>query len=225
MKTKIILILIAATAVGVFYALDVNRQLTLAGLKANRMAVQSFYNEQAITAVAGFILAYVVVAGLSLPGAAVLTLAGGAIFGAVPATLIVNVGATLGATLAFLAARFLLRDWVERTFGAKLQEFNTGFSRDALGYLLFLRLVPIFPFFLVNLVSGLTRIPLRIYFFGTMAGILPGTFVYANAGSNLASIDSLSDVASPGVLGAFALLGLFSLIPVAYKRWWNPERS
>jgi uncharacterized membrane protein YdjX (TVP38/TMEM64 family) len=166
-----------------------------------------------------------VVVGLSLPGATILTLCAGAIFGSVSGTLVVNVGATLGATLAFLAARFILRDWVEKKFGEKLQPFNEGFSKNAINYILFLRLVPLFPFFLVNLMSGLTKVKLPIYFLGTMVGILPGSFVYANAGSNLAQINSLSDIASPGVLGAFALLGIFALIPSIYKRMKNKKAN
>jgi uncharacterized membrane protein YdjX (TVP38/TMEM64 family) len=168
--------------------------------------------------VLGFIGVYIIVVALSLPGATILTLSAGAIFGSVNGTLIVNVGATLGAVLAFLAARFVFRDWVQEKFGEKLKPFNEGFSKNALNYILFLRLVPLFPFFLVNLVSGLTQVRLRVYLLGTMFGILPGSFVYANAGSNLARINSLSEIASVEVLGAFALLGVFVLIPTIYKR-------
>ncbi len=219
MKKKLVLAFVIALGFALLYFSDFRQYLSLESLKANREALDVFYRQNAAAMILGFIGVYIVVTALSLPGATVLTLAGGAVFGALNATLIVNVGATAGAALAFLAARFLLRDWVERKFGGKLQPFNEGFSRNAFHYILFLRLVPVFPFFLVNLLSGLTQAPLRIYFFGTMLGILPGSFVYANAGSNLASIESLSDVASPGVLGAFALLGLFALIPAFYKRW------
>lgn len=218
MKKKLVLTSVIALGFVLLYFSDLRQYLSLESLKANREALDVFYRQNAAAMILGFIGVYIAVTALSLPGATVLTLAGGAIFGALNATLIVNVGATAGAALAFLAARFLLRDWVERKFGDKLQPFNEGFSRNAFHYILFLRLVPVFPFFLVNLLSGLTQAPLRIYFFGTMLGILPGSFVYANAGSNLASIESLSDVASPGVLGAFALLGLFALIPAFYKR-------
>jgi len=131
---------------------------------------------------------------------------------------VVNVGATLGATLAFLTARYLFRDAIERRFGARLQAFNAGLNRGAMGYLLFLRLVPVFPFFLINLGAGLTQVPLRTYVLATMIGILPGSFVYCNAGARLARIDDLSQIASPGVLGALALLGLFALVPVLYQR-------
>ena len=217
MKKKIVLLLVMVVAVALFFVFDLGQYLSLESLKSNRDQLRAFYDANAVTMVAAFIGVYIVTVALSLPGATILTLCAGAIFGSVTGTLVVNVGATIGATLAFLVARFLLRDWVEKKFGAKLKPFNDGFSKNAINYMLFLRLVPLFPFFLINLVSGLTQIRLSVYFFGTMFGILPGTFVYANAGSNLASINQLSDIASLEVLGAFALLGLFALIPTLYK--------
>ena len=159
----------------------------------------------------------------SFPGAAILTLTGGAIFGPWMGSLAVNIGATIGATLAFLAVRFLLRDWAEKKFGDKLKPFNDGFSKNAVNYILFLRLVPLFPFFLINLVSGLTSVNLRVYFFGTMFGTIPGTFIYANAGSNLASINSIGDIVSTDVLGSLTLLGVFTLVPTVYKKVKKPN--
>ncbi len=217
MKKKIVLLSVIGVVVALFFVFDLGQYLSLESLKSNRDYLRAFYDANAVAMVAAFIGVYIVTVALSLPGATILTLCAGAIFGSVAGTLVVNVGATIGATLAFLAARFLLRDWVETKFGAKLKPFNDGFSKNAINYMLFLTLVPLFPFFLINLVSGLTQIRLPVYFFGTMFGILPGTFVYANAGSNLASINQLSDIASVEVLGAFALLGLFALIPTFYK--------
>ena len=216
MKNKIILLSIIIIAVALFFVFDLGQYLSLESLKSNRDRLHTFYEANAVIMIAAFIGVYIVTVALSLPGATILTLCAGAIFGSVTGTLVVNVGATIGATLAFLVARFLLRDWVEKKFGEKLKPFNEGFSKNAINYMLFLRLVPLFPFFLINLVSGLTQIRLPVYFFGTMLGTLPGTFVYANAGSNLAKINQLSDIASPQVLGAFALLGLFALIPTLY---------
>ena len=161
---------------------------------------------------------YVLQTTFSLPGGALLTLTGGFLFGSFLGTLIVLVPATLGATLAFLVARYLLRDWVERKFGDRLDAFQRGFAKNAFSYLLTLRLIPLFPFFLVNLVSGLTRIRLGTYMAATALGIIPGTFVFANAGRQLGSINSLNDVASPSVLGAFGLLALFALVPVLYRK-------
>lgn len=217
MKKKIILLSVIAVGVALFFVFDLGRYFSLESLKANRDQLFAFYEANRVVMIASYLAVYIVSVALSLPGATILTLCGGAIFGTAVGTLVVNVGATIGATLAFLVARFLLRDWVEKKFGEKLKPFNDGFSRNALNYMLFLRLVPLFPFFLINLVSGLTQIRLSTYFFGTMFGTLPGTFVYTNAGSNLASINKLSDIASFEVLGAFALLGLFALIPTVYK--------
>ncbi len=218
MKKKSALIVIIVIAIALFYHFDLGRFLTLESIKTHRQDLFDFYEQNTLAMILGYITVYITAVALSLPGALFLTLIGGAVFGALKATLIINIGATIGATLAFLAARFVLRDWVESKWGDKLKPFNEGFSNNAINYLLFLRLVPVFPFFLVNLVSGLTQIPTRIYVLGTMIGIIPGTFVYANAASNLASIESVSDIASPGVLGAFALLGMFALIPTIYSK-------
>jgi len=224
MKKKIVLLSVMVVAVALFFVFDLGQYLSLESLKANRDALRAFYSENTVAMVLGFIGVYIVTVALSLPGATILTLCAGAIFGAVTGTLVVNVGATIGATLAFLVARFLLRDWVEKKFGKKLKAFNAGFSKNAINYMLFLRMMPVFPFFLINLLSGLTQVRLSVYFFGTMFGTLPGTFVYANAGSNLASINQLSDIASPKVLGAFALLGLFALIPTFYKFYKSKKK-
>jgi uncharacterized membrane protein YdjX (TVP38/TMEM64 family) len=159
------------------------------------------------------------VTGLSLPGAVILTLAGGFLFGAVGATFFVNIGATTGATLAFLTARYLLKDTVEQKFGKWLGPFQEGFAKNAFSYLLTLRLIPLFPFFVVNLVSGLTRVRLGTYVAATALGIIPGSFVYAYAGRQLGTINSLKEIASPNVIGAFVLLGLLALVPVVYKKY------
>ena len=166
-----------------------------------------------------FVLAYVAVTGLSLPGAVVLTLAGGFLFGAVLGTLFVNLGATTGATIAFLVSRYLLRDWVEQRFGKWLGPLQQGFGQNAFSYLMTLRLIPLFPFFVVNLVSGLTRMNIGTYVAATALGIIPGSFVYAYAGRQLGTINSLKDIASPGVVGALVLLGLLALVPNLYKKW------
>ena len=165
-----------------------------------------------------YIVIYIVQTAFSLPGAAILTLAGGFLFGALLGTVYVNIGATVGATLAFIAARYLFRDAVEKKFGHKLDAIQQGFAKNAFNYLLTLRLIPLFPFFLVNLASGLTRMHLPTYVVGTTLGILPGSFVFANAGKQLGTINSLEDIASPGVIGAFVLLGLLALVPVIYQK-------
>ncbi|WP_319587030.1 TVP38/TMEM64 family protein [uncultured Desulfobulbus sp.] len=218
-RNKIILLVLGLLVVSLFFALDLGRFLTLASLKANRQALLDFYSAHQLLTVAGFMTLYIVQTALSLPGAAILSLAAGAVFGSIMGTVYANIAATIGATLAFLVTRYLLRDIVLSRFGAKLEGINRELESRGFNYLLFLRLVPLFPFFLINLAAGLTRLPLRTFFFGTMLGIIPGGFVYVNAGASLATIDSLADVASPRVLGSFALLGLFALVPVFYSKW------
>jgi len=218
-KGKIVVAAILAAAIGAFFYFGLQQYLSLDALKANRDRLLAFTDANYGTAVVSFIVSYCVVTGLSLPGAAILTLGGGFLFGSVLGTVFVNVGATTGATLAFLAARYLLRDWVEQKFGDRLQPIQEGFAKNAFSYLMTLRLIPLFPFFLVNLVSGLTRVPLGTYIVATALGIIPGSFVYAYAGRQLGTINSLREIASPNVLLAFTLLGLLALVPVVYRRF------
>lgn len=215
---KIITVVVIACGIGLFVYLDLGRFLSLEALKANRDQLLAFTDANYSAAVILFILLYIAVTGLSLPGAVILTLAGGFLFGSVPATLYVNIGATAGATLAFLAARYVLRDWVEQKFGKWLESLQQGFAKNAFSYLMTLRLIPLFPFFVVNLVSGLTRVSVGTYVAATALGIIPGSFVYAYAGRQLGTINSLKEIASPHVLGAFVLLGALALVPIVYKR-------
>lgn len=215
-KLAIALAIIAALVF--FFVLDLGRFFTLEALKENRQTLLDYYRDHRMAMVAGFMGIYIVQTALSLPGATILSLAAGAIFGAVMGTLYAVIGATLGATLALLVTRYLLRDAVLARFGPKLERINRELEERGFNYLLFLRLVPVFPFFLINLAAGLTRLPLRTFVIGTLVGIIPGGFVYCNAGASLATITSMGDVASPRVLGSFALLGLFALVPVLYGK-------
>lgn len=215
---KILILVFAIIAVALFFYLDLGRYLTLVSLKANRQALIQYYAAHEASTVAGFMALYILQTALSLPGAAILSLAAGAIFGSLAGTFYAVVAATVGATLAFVVTRYLLRDLVLDKFGSKLEGLNRELETRGFNYLLFLRLVPLFPFFLINLAAGLTRLPLRVFVPGTLIGIIPGGFVFVNAGASLATIDSLSDVASPRVLGSFALLGLFALVPVIYGK-------
>ncbi len=208
-----------AVAIGAFFYLDLGRFLSLTALKENRDSLSAFADANFAGAVGIFIVIYAIVTGLSLPGAVILTLAGGFLFGAVLATLLVNVGATTGATLAFLTARYVLRDTVEQKLGKWLGPFQEGFAKNAFSYLLTLRLIPLFPFFVVNLVSGLTRVKVGTYVAATAIGIIPGSFVYAYAGHQLGTINSLKEIASPNVVVAFVLLGVLALVPIVYKRF------
>jgi uncharacterized membrane protein YdjX (TVP38/TMEM64 family) len=218
---KIMIGVAIAVAIGTFFYFDLGRFLSLNSLKEHRDQLLAFTEANYVAAVMLFIVVYIAVTGLSLPGAVILTLAGGFLFGSVVATLFVNIGATTGATLAFLAARYLLRDWVEQKFGNTLGSIQAGFSKNAFNYLMTLRLIPLFPFFLVNMVSGLTRVSLGTYVTATALGIIPGSFVFAYAGRQLGSINSLQEIASPNVLLAFTLLGLLALVPVLYKKFAN----
>jgi uncharacterized membrane protein YdjX (TVP38/TMEM64 family) len=218
---KIAIVLAIGVAVAAFLYFDLSRFLSLQALKDNRDYLLSFTETHSAVAAVLFVLAYVAVTGLSLPGAVILTLAGGFLFGAVLGTLLVNLGATTGATIAFLVSRYLLRDWVERRFGKWLGPVQQGFAQNAFSYLMTLRLIPLFPFFVVNLVSGLTRMNIGTYVAATALGIIPGSFVYAYAGQQLGTINSLKDIASPGVIGALVLLGLLALVPNLYKKWYG----
>lgn len=216
---RMVIAAVIAVAIGAFVYFDLGQYLSLDALKQNRDQLLAFTESNYAASVAIFILTYIVVTGLSLPGAVILTLAGGFVFGGVIGTLFVNLGATTGATLAFLAARYLLRDWVEQKFGRWIEPVQQGFAKNAFSYLLTLRLIPLFPFFIVNLVSGLTRVNVGTYVAATAIGIIPGSFVYAYAGRQLGTISSLKEIASPNVIGAFVLLGLLALAPIVYKKF------
>ncbi len=218
-RKKIWIVAVILILGALFFYFDLGKYLTLASLKENRQALLEFYEHHQTSMVAIFIVVYVLQTALSLPGAAVLSLAAGAIFGAVMGTIYTNIAATTGATLAFLVSRYLFRDVILNKFGPRLEKMNTELEARGLNYLLFLRLVPLFPFFLINLGAGLTKLPLRTFFFGTLIGIIPGSFVFCNAGASLATITSMSEIASPRVLGSFALLGLFALIPALYQKF------
>ncbi len=233
MKKILVIIIVIALAAG-FFALDLHQALTLESLKSSRAQFESWRAASPFLVAAGFFAIYVLVTSLSLPGAAVMTLAAGALFGLWWGTLIVSFASSIGATLAFLVARFLLRDTVQRRFGDRLKAINDGMAREGALYLLTLRLVPLFPFFLVNLLMGLTGIATRTFYLVSQAGMLPGTLVYVNAGTQLAQIESLSGIVSPGVLLSFVLLAIFPWISKrfldylkrrrVYARWQRPKR-
>jgi uncharacterized membrane protein YdjX (TVP38/TMEM64 family) len=216
---KIVVALLFLSAIGAFFIFDLKTYLSLDTLKANRDNLLVFTQDHYVPAVALFILIYVLQTAFSLPGATIMTLAGGFLFGSLWGPLYVNIGATTGATLAFLAARYLFHQWVERKFGDRLGPIQDGFAKNAFSYLLTLRLIPFFPFFLVNLLSGLTRVKVSTYVVATAVGIIPGSVVYAFAGRQLGTINALSELVSPRLLLAFSLLGLLILIPVIYRKF------
>ncbi len=222
---KILLALTFALAIGAFFYFDLGQYLSLESLKANRDQLLAYTDSNFGTAVVIYISLYVIQTAFSLPVGAIFTLAGGFLFGSFLGTLFVNLGATTGATLVFLAARYLLRDWVENKFGDRLDPIQAGFAKNAFSYLMTLRLIPAFPFFLVNLVSGLTRINLGMYVAATSLGIIPGSFVFAYAGRQLGTINSLGEIASPPVLLAFTLLGLLAVMPIIYRKFTSRKEG
>ncbi|MGU5661708.1 FAD-dependent oxidoreductase [Aeromonas sanarellii] len=207
-RARLLLLLVMGTLVGAFFALDLDGYLSLAQLQARQAQVSAWVQAHFAVAALAFMLIYVITAALSLPGASLLTLAGSAVFGIPWGLLLVSFASTLGATLAFLSARFLLRDWVAGRFGDKLASIQAGMAKDGAFYLLSLRLIPLFPFFLVNLVMGLTPIRVSTYYWVSQLGMLPGTFVYVLAGSELATLTSTGNILSPGLVAALTLLGL-----------------
>lgn len=211
MKKIILLVVIAMMVVGFFY-FDLDQWLTLEGLKNGLTQFETWRVAQPIVVGGSFLLLYVLVTALSLPGAAVMTLAAGALFGLFWGTVIVSFASTIGATLAFLVSRYLLNDTVQSRFGDRLKPINEGVKRDGAFYLFTLRLVPVFPFFLINLLMGLTPIRATTFYWVSQLGMLAGTLVFVNAGTQLAQLESLSGILSPSLLFSFALLGLFPLI-------------
>jgi pyruvate/2-oxoglutarate dehydrogenase complex dihydrolipoamide dehydrogenase (E3) component/uncharacterized membrane protein YdjX (TVP38/TMEM64 family) len=210
-KKIIVIVLIAILVVGFFW-FDLNQLLTLNGLKDGLVQFEEWRVSEPILVGAAFLLLYVAVAALSLPGAAVMTLAAGALFGVLWGTVIVSFASSIGATAAFLASRYLLRDSVQNRFGERLKPLNDGISSEGAFYLFTLRLVPVFPFFLINLLMGLTPIRAVTFYWVSQVGMLAGTLVYVNAGTQIAQLDSLAGILSPALLASFALLGLFPLI-------------
>ncbi len=211
-RSKLILVLIIAVTVGTFFAFGGHNLLTLENLRQHQDALAQWIEGNFATALAGFALIYVVVTALSLPGAAIMTLAGGALFGNLYGLLAVSLASTIGASLAFLAARFLLRDSLRKRYRDTVARMDRGIRKDGAFYLATLRLVPVFPFFLINLAMGLTAMKLRTYALVSWVAMLPGTFVFVNAGTQLGQIESTGDILSADLLLSFALLGLFPLI-------------
>jgi len=198
--------------VGIFQYFHLGHFLTLAYLKESQARFALLYGAHPWAIIGGYMALYILITALSLPGAAVLTLAGGALFGLVTGTVVVSLASTLGATLACIVSRFLLRDWVQKRFGDKLQTIHRGVEEEGAFYLFTMRLIPAFPFFMINLVMGLTKMPVVTFFWVSQIGMLPGTLVYVNAGKELAGITSLSGILSPGLVISFALLGIFPLL-------------
>lgn len=234
MKRRWSVLILTGVSIGLFFAFDVGRFFTLDALKVQHEALQQAYAIEPLQMIAGYAAVYIAMAALSLPGATIMTLAGGAIFGFWVGVPLVLLSATIGATVAFWLARYVLRDTVQRRFGDRLESINQGLERDGAFYLFSLRLVPVFPFFLINLLMGLTRLSSSTYFWVSLAGMLAGTAVYVNAGTQLAAISHPKDVMSPALIASFVALALFPWLARwglrrikvrrLYARWPKPVR-
>ncbi len=212
-KIAIIAAIIALIAIFRFFHLE--QYLTLEYLKASRETFLGLYEQNSLLVIGAYFIIYVVVTALSLPGAVVMTLAGGALFGLMVGTLVVSFASTIGATCACIVSRYLLQNWVQTRYGEKLAPINNGIEKEGAFYLFTMRLIPAFPFFLINLAMGLTKIPIRSFYWVSQVGMLPGTIVFVNAGKELGKIDSLSGILSPSLLFSFALLGV---LPISFKK-------
>ena len=210
-----VLLAVIALAIGAFFFFGLDDYLSLERLQDGRESLAAWVTANPVLSWVGFFFAYLFVTALSLPGAAIMTLAAGALFGLLSGFLLASFASSIGATLAMLIARLLLGDWVQSRYGPQLQRINEGLERDGGFYLFSLRMVPLFPFFVINLVMGLTRMSSLSFYWISQLGMVPGTLVFVFAGTQLAEIESVGDILSPGLLLAFTLLGLF---PIAAKK-------
>ncbi|MEY4906549.1 MAG: hypothetical protein RL260_267 [Pseudomonadota bacterium] len=223
-RRQSMLLLAVVLLAAAFWWFDLGHWLRLETLKARQAELLALYAAHPLAVIAGYMAVYIAVTALSLPGAVILTLAGGALFGLWTGLVVVSFASTAGATLAFLAARYLLRDGITHRFGARLDEIHRGIDRDGAFYLFTLRLVPLVPFFVINLVMGLTKMPTRRHAWVSQLGMLPGTLVYVNAGTALGGLQSLSGILSPPLLGAFALLAVFPWMARVVLDTWKARR-
>jgi uncharacterized membrane protein YdjX (TVP38/TMEM64 family) len=221
---KLVIVGLIVAAVLAFWLLDLGQYFSLSYIKASQARFQAYYAAHPALTLGGYFVVYVLVTAFSLPGAAVMTLLGGALFGFWWTLLVVSFASTIGATIACFFARFVLGNWVQNKFGDKLEAINRGVEREGAFYLFTLRLVPIFPFFVINLVMGLTKMPLWTFYWVSQVGMLAGTVVFVNAGKQLGQIDGLGGILSPGLIASFVILGLF---PIAVKKGlaWYRRRT
>jgi uncharacterized membrane protein YdjX (TVP38/TMEM64 family) len=212
---KALLVLLFIAAIASYFLFDLGNILTLDNFKAQQADIIAAKNANPALYVAGFFLLYVAITGLSIPGAAIMSLVAGALFGLLLGTVIVSFASTIGATLAFLSSRYLLRDWVQGKFGGRLRAIDEGLEKDGAFYLFTLRLIPVFPFFVINLLMGLTRIKTVTFFWVSQLGMLAATIVFVNAGTQISQIKSTAGLLSPTLIGSFVLLAMFPWVAKA----------
>jgi uncharacterized membrane protein YdjX (TVP38/TMEM64 family) len=206
---KALLVLILLGAIAAYFLFDLGQYLSLESFKAQQSEIIAAKDASPLLYIAGFFLLYVAVTGLSIPGAAIMSLVAGALFGLVLGTIIVSFASTIGATLAFLSSRYLLRDWVQGKFGERLRAIDDGLAKDGAFYLFTLRLIPVFPFFVINLLMGLTRIKTWTFFWVSQLGMLAATIVFVNAGTQISQLESTAGLLSPTLIASFVALALF----------------
>lgn len=222
---KALLVLILVGAIAAYFLFDLGEYLSLENFKTRQAEIVAAKDANPLLHVAGFFLLYVAVTGLSIPGAAIMSLVAGALFGLVLGTVIVSFASTIGATLAFLSSRYLLRDWVQSKFGERLRAIDDGLAKDGAFYLFTLRLIPVFPFFVINLLMGLTRISTWTFFWVSQLGMLAATIVFVNAGTQISQLESTAGLLSPTLIGSFAALALFPWVAKGLIAFVNRRRA
>ncbi|MCG2720434.1 MAG: TVP38/TMEM64 family protein [Thermodesulfovibrionales bacterium] len=208
-----------------FQVFDLGQYLTLSYIKESQAKFEALYAEHPAMVIVSYMILYILATSFSLPGAAILTLAGGALFGLLTGTVIVSFASTIGATIACFFSRFLLRDWIQGKFADRIQKVNEGIAKEGAFYLFTLRLLPVFPFWMINILMGLTTMPLFKFYWVSQLGMLPGTLVYVNAGKELAQIDSPGGILSPGLLLSFVLIGIFPLTVKKLIGWYRAKKG
>ena len=224
-RWRLLLVVAIAAMIGAFYALGLEHYLSLDYLRKSESSLKHMYQMRPFLWVFAYFGIYVAITGLSLPLASVITLLAGPVFGLLWGSVIVTIAAAIGATLAFLVARFVLRDWVQSHFEKQLDKINRGVERDGIYYLFLLRLIPAFPFFVINLAMGLTPMRVRTYFLVSLVGMIPGNILYVNAGVQLGKIHSLHGLLSPGLIASFVALGVFPLIVKKAVDLWRKRHG
>lgn len=222
---RVVLIVALVAVTGLFWWFDLGRFLSLEYMRGIQGSMKDIYAQHSTLVILAFGVCYTVATALSFPGAGIMTVAAGGFFGLFKGVVVVSFASTIGACLAFLLARTLLRDWVVKRFGDKLTAINEGVEKEGGFYLFSLRLIPIFPFFMINVLMALTKMPLRIFGGVSQLGMLPGTIVFVNAGQELAKIDSLAGILSPSLIFSFCLIGALPLIMKKLVAWWQGRRS
>jgi len=222
---KILLVLALGAIILAYQYFGLDQYLNLQHLKESRNLLVELYQKNPVMVLGVYFGSYIVVTALSLPGALIISLAGGAVFGTLTGTIVVSFASSIGATAACFFSRYLVGNWVQGKFEDKLQVINKGVEEEGLFYLFTLRLIPLFPFFVINLVMGLTKMPIRSFYWVSQLGMLPGTIVFINAGSQLGQLESLSGILSPSLISSFVLIGVFPLIARKSVNWYRSRRS